>query len=147
MINIPAAKKAVLLWEIRLLSIAMVIALLSGILLALFGIVVIFIPIAAFSVIIFFSLFVTPKYFKSFQCKLTQNEITIISGCLKIKQRTIPLSCIQFAELTTMPLEKLLKIASITIYLAGAKTRINGLASDKAHFLLHKLKEGYINEG
>lgn len=139
MTKVYAAGKAVFLWETRLLCLAISAALFSGILLAIFGAVAAAFPIIAFPVIIFFA-FAAPKYFSSFQCKLTQKEITIISGFPKVKERTIPFYCIQFAELSATPLEKLLKIATITIYLSGTKTKLHSLTQEDAALLLHRLK-------
>lgn len=134
-----AAKKAVFLWEIRLLATAALTALFSGMLFAFFGMIASVFPIIAFPTLIFFA-FVTPKYFSSFQCELTQNEITITSGFFKVKKRTIPLNCIQFTELSATPLEKQFKIATITIYLSGTKTKLHSLSADSAALLLHRLK-------
>ncbi len=121
------------------MAISAIFALLSGAIWVVFGLAAALFPVAASALLLLFAA-ALPKRLSYFRCQVTKDEIHVTSALLKIKERTIPLGSIQFLEITQTPLERLLDLSTITIYLAGARTRLYTLSHQEAEQLLRLLK-------
>ncbi|MEG1869571.1 MAG: PH domain-containing protein [Oscillospiraceae bacterium] len=114
-----ASKNAIILWKIRLLVLGIIPAFFVALFLK-FGSDMFWIATTTWiSIFLILAYIYYPIWYKNFSCTIKDDNLAVNSGIFFRTCRSINIRNVQYAVLMQTPLQRILKLATVVIFVAG----------------------------
>lgn len=124
-------QNAVRLWRIRLTAVFVLLMVLCGLLLLLFGIPALVAPLLLIPGYGFLLLYYLPAYFRRFTWSVRDGFLTTASGVWWRRACSIPLDTVQFLVVHHTPLSDRMGIFSLSLHLTGGAVLLPALTKQE----------------